>query len=159
MNPGVKSSEAFVFEKKYFEDFLLNEQRHTATRLITAEDIDMHAKESGDYFPHHMDEAWCNTQPFKHRIAHGTLIFTIAIGLTAGFINEVSMTYGYERLRFIKPVYIGDALKVTVTIKEKKDHKKPGYGLVTELVECFNQQSELVMVCEHLLLVNKKGTA
>jgi acyl dehydratase len=147
-----------VFEKKYFEDFELNENRQTGSRTVTAEDIDFHAKESGDYFPHHMDEAWCNTQPFKHRIAHGTLIFTIAIGLTADFVNEVSMTYGYERLRFIKPVFINDTIQVTVTIKDKQDHKKPGYGLVTESVECFNQHGELVMVCEHLLLVNKKNS-
>ena len=147
-----------VFEKKYFEDFELNEKRQTGSRTVTAEDIDFHAKESGDYFPHHMDEAWCNTQPFKHRIAHGTLIFTIAIGLTADFVNEVSMTYGYEQLRFIKPVFINDTIQVTVTIKDKKEHKKPGYGLVTESVECFNQHSELVMVCEHLLLVNKKNS-
>lgn len=146
-----------MFIRKYYEDFALSEKRQTNVRAISAEDIDFHAQESGDYFPHHMDEAWCNTQPFKHRIAHGTLIFTIAVGLTANHINEVSMTYGYDRLRFIKPVYINDCLQVTVTIKEKKDHKMPGYGLVTELVECFNQQGELVMVCEHLLLVNKKG--
>ena len=145
-----------VFEKKYFEDFELNEKRQTGSRTVTEADIDFHAKESGDYFPHHMDEDWCNTQPFKHRIAHGTLIFTIAIGLTAVSINEASMTYGYERLRFIKPVFINDTIQVTVTIKDKKEYKKPGYGLVTESVECFNQLSELVMVCEHLLLVNKK---
>ena len=145
-----------MFTRKYYEDFTLNETRATQASTISAEDIDFHAKESGDFFPHHMDEAWCNTQPFRHRIAHGTLIFTVAIGLTADFVNEVSMTYGYDRLRFIKPVYINDSISVTVTIKEKKDHKKPGYGLVTELVECFNQRGELVMVCEHLLLVNKK---
>ena len=145
-----------MFTRKYYEDFALNETRQTSTRTISAEDIDFHAKESGDFFPHHMDEAWCNTQPFKHRIAHGTLIFTVAVGLTADQINEVSMTYGYDRLRFIKPVFINDSIQVTVTIKDKKDHKKPGYGIVTELVECFNQEGELVMVCEHLLLVNKK---
>ncbi len=145
-----------MFTRKYYEDFTLNETRQTSARTISAEDIDFHAKESGDFFPHHMDEAWCNTQPFKHRIAHGTLIFTVAVGLTADLINEVSMTYGYDRLRFLKPVFINDSIQVTVTIFDKKDHKKPGYGLVTELVECFNQQGELVMVCEHLLLVNKK---
>jgi acyl dehydratase len=67
------------------------------------------------------------------------------------------MTYGYERLRFTRPVFIGDTIRVSVTIKDKQDHKKPGFGIVTELVEAFNQQDELVMVCEHLLLVNKKN--
>jgi len=104
-----------------------------------------------------MDEEWCKTQPFKKRIAHGTLIFSIAIGLTADQINEAAMTYGYERLRFIRPVFIGDTLKVTVTIKKLSEHKKPEYGLVTESVEAFNQHRELVMVCEHILMVKKRN--
>ncbi len=146
-----------MFTKKYFEDFELNTTRRTGRRTVTETDIVIHAGQSGDFFPHHMDEEWCKTQPFKKRIAHGTLIFTIAIGLTADVVNEVSMTYGYERLRFTRPVFIGDTISVSVTIKDKKDHKKPDYGLVTELVETFNQDNDLVMVCEHLLLVNKKN--
>jgi acyl dehydratase len=141
---------------KYFEEFELNEKRSTGGRTVTETDIVIHAGQSGDFFPHHMDEEWCKTQPFKKRIAHGTLIFTIAVGLTAAVINEVAMTYGYDRLRFVRPVFIGDTIKATVTISEKKDHKKPGFGLVTELVEVFNQHGETVMVCEHVLLVNKK---
>ena len=136
----------------------MQETRRTKGRTVTETDIVIHAGQSGDFFPHHMDEEWCKTQPFGRRMAHGTLIFTIVIGLTAELINEVSMTYGYDRLRFIKPVFIGDTLQVAVTIREKKDHKKPAYGLVTELVEAFNQQGELVMVCEHILLVNKASS-
>lgn len=145
-----------MFITKYYEAFELNEVRNTRGRTITETDIVIHAGQSGDFFPHHMDEEWCKTQPFGKRIAHGTLIFTVAIGLTADYINEVSMTYGYERLRFIKPVFINDTIRVKVTISDKKDHKKPGYGLVTEAVECVNQHDELVMCCEHLLLVKKK---
>jgi len=141
---------------RYFEEFELNEKRSTGGRTVTETDIVIHAGQSGDFFPHHMDEEWCKTQPFKKRIAHGTLIFTIAVGLTAHVINEVAMTYGYDRLRFIKPVFIGDTIKATVTISNIKEHKKPGYGLVTELVEVFNQHGEVVMVCEHVLLVHKK---
>ena len=144
-----------MFIQKYFEEFKLNDVRQTKGRTITETDIVIHAGQSGDFFPHHMDEEWCKSQPFKKRIAHGTLIFTVAIGLTADFVNEVSMTYGYERLRFIKPVFINDTIKVTVTIKELRDHKKPEFGLVTELVECFNQHNELVMLCEHILMVKK----
>lgn len=147
-----------MFIQKYFEEFALNDVRQTKGRTITETDIVIHAGQSGDFFPHHMDEEWCKSQPFKKRIAHGTLIFTVAIGLTADFVNEVSMTYGYERLRFIKPVFINDTIKVTVTIKELKDHKKPEYGLITELVECFNQHNELVMLCEHILMVKKANS-
>lgn len=148
-----------MFTKTYFEEFAIDHLRETLGRTITETDIVLHAGQTGDFFPHHMDEEWCKTQPFKKRIAHGTLIFSIAVGMTAQLINEVSMTYGYERLRFTKPVFIGDTIKVKVTIKEKKDHKKPGYGLVTELVETINQHNEVVMVCEHILLVQKRAEA
>ena len=146
-----------MFIQKYFEEFELNHTRQTHGRTITETDIVIHAGQSGDFFPHHMDEEWCKTQPFGRRIAHGTLIFTVAIGLTADQINDVSMTYGYERLRFIKPVFINDTIRVTITIKDKKEHKKPEYGLVTELVECFNQHNDLVMCCEHILMVKKRA--
>ena len=141
--------------KRYYEEFEPGQTRSTTGRTITETDIILHAGQTGDFFPHHMDEEWCKTQPFKRRIAHGTLIFSIAIGQTANEINEVSMTYGYDRLRFIRPVFIGDTLRTEVTIKSKNEHKRPEYGLVVEQVQTFNQHLELVMACEHLLLVEK----
>ena len=143
----------------HFEDYQLGHVRLTTGRTITETDFVVHAGHTGDFFPHHMDAEWCKTQPFKQRIAHGTLIFSISVGKTADIINEVAMTYGYERLRFIRPVFIGDTIYIKVTIKEKKDHKKTGFGLVTELVETFNQHHELVMLCEHILLAQKEETA
>jgi acyl dehydratase len=104
-----------------------------------------------------MDAVWCKTQPFKQRIAHGTLIFSIAVGMAATLINEVAITYGYERVRFVKPVFIGDTIHVKVTVKEKNEYKKPDYGLLTEQVEVYNQHNELVMFCEHILLIEKKN--
>ena len=145
--------------KKYFEEFIIGDGYKTAGRIITASSIDFHAEESGDYFPHHMDAEWCSTQPFKKRMAHGTLIFTIAVGLTAREINEASMTYGYDRLRFIKPVFINDTIYVVASIIDKKDHKREGMGIITEKVEAYNQHNELVMACEHLLLVHKSPAA
>jgi acyl dehydratase len=142
--------------KKYYEDFELNKIWETRARTITEADIIIHAGQTGDFFPHHVDAEWCKTQPFKDRIAHGTLIFSIAVGLTAYAVNEMAMTYGYDRLRFIKPVFIGDTIKVQVTVKEKKEYKKPGYGLITELLEVHNQYKKTVMICEHILLVNKE---
>ncbi len=147
-----------MFSTQYFEDYRINEIRNTMGRTITEADIVIHAGQTGDFFPHHMDAEWCKTQPFKQRIAHGTLVFSVAIGLTAAVINEAAMTYGYDRLRFIKPVFINDTIKVKITVMEKKDHKKPEYGLITEKVEAFNQHDELVMVCDHILLAQKKGS-
>lgn len=141
--------------KKYYEEFEPGQTRSTTGRTITETDIIIHAGQTGDFFPHHMDDEWCKTQPFKKRIAHGTLIFSIAIGQTANEINDVSMTYGYDRLRFVRPVFIGDTIRTETVIKSKKDHKRPEYGLIVEQVEVYNQHLELIMACEHLLLVEK----
>lgn len=147
-----------MFTDIYFEDYEPGSYRETIGRTITETDIVLHAGQTGDFFPHHMDAEWCKTQPFKQRIAHGTLIFSVAVGMTATLINRKAMSYGYNRLRFINPVFIGDTIKVKVTIKEKEQHKKPQMGIVTELVEVTNQDEKLVLVCEHLLLVEKRET-
>ncbi len=140
----------------FFEDFEIGSSRVSVGRTLTETDIVLHAGQSGDFYPHHMDAEWCKAQPFKQRIAHGTLIFTIGVGQTAGEINPAAITYGYERLRFPKPVFIGDTLRTKTTIAEKREYKRPEYGIIVEKVEVLNQRDECVMVCEHLLLVKRK---
>jgi len=142
---------------QHFEDYEVGSTRQTQGRTMTETDIVLHAGQSGDFYPHHMDAEWCKEQEFRQRIAHGTLVFTIAVGLTAGEVNPEALTYGYDRLRFVKPVFIGDTLRVRVTVKEKRDSpKRPGYGIVVELLEAFNQHQDVVLACEHLLMVKKK---
>jgi acyl dehydratase len=101
---------------KYYEDFVIGEGRETTGRTITETDFIVHAGHSGDFFPHHMDTEFCKTLPFGQRIAHGTMVFTIGVGLTATIINPVSFSYGYDRMRFVKPVFIGDTIRSRVEI-------------------------------------------
>jgi acyl dehydratase len=53
----------------FFEDYTLGDSRETFGRTITESDIVLHAGQTGDFFPHHMDKEWCKTQSFKERIA------------------------------------------------------------------------------------------
>ncbi|WP_066629363.1 MaoC/PaaZ C-terminal domain-containing protein [Labilibacter marinus] len=144
-------------KSQFFEDYTLGDFRETLGRTITETDFVVHAGQTGDFFPHHMDKEWCKTQPFKERIAHGTLTFSVAIGMTATEINPEAFSKGYDRLRFIKPVHIGDTIHVKVTISDKSESKKPEFGQVVEHVEVFNQRDEIVLVCDHILLANKKA--
>jgi acyl dehydratase len=85
------------------------------------------------------------------------MTFAIGIGLTATQINPVAFTYGYDRLRFPKPVFIGDTLHTRITVKEKApDPKRKGFGRVVEACEVLNQRDEVVMYCEHVLLVESR---
>jgi acyl dehydratase len=146
-----------MIRSQFFEEYEVGVVRETLGRTITETDIVLHAGQTGDFYPHHMDAQWCKTQPFGQRVAHGTLIFSVAVGMSAGEVNPEAFSYGYDRLRFIKPVFIGDTLHVKITLKEKRDYpKNPIYGLIVEQVEVMNQQHETVLVCEHLLLAKRK---
>jgi acyl dehydratase len=147
-----------MIRSQFFEEYEVGGTRETLGRTITEADIVIHAGQTGDFYPHHMDAEWCKTQSFGQRVAHGTLIFSMGVGMTAGDVNPEAFSYGYDRLRFIKPVFIGDTIYVKITLKEKRDYpKNPIYGVVVELVEVINQKSETVLVCEHLLLVKRKS--
>ena len=142
---------------RYMEDYALGSVRRSTGRTISEADIVLHAGQTGDFYPHHVDAEWCKTQEFKQRIAHGTLVFSVAVGQTAGEINPVAMSYGYDRVRFIKPVFIGDTLTAQCTVKEKRDHpKRPDHGIIVEAVESINQKNETVLAAEHLLLVRRR---
>jgi len=142
---------------QYFEDIEIGSERTSFGRTITETDFVVHAGHTGDFFPHHMDAAWCATQPIGQRIAHGTMVFAIGIGLTATTINPHAMSYGYDRLRFIRPVHIGDTLTTVTRIADKRDHpKRTAQGIVTESVDMRNQRGETVLTCEHLYLVDRR---
>jgi acyl dehydratase len=145
-------------DDRYFEDYAIGEERTTSGRTITEADIVIHAGQTGDFYPHHMDAEWCATQPFKQRIAHGTLVFSVAIGMAANVINPRSMSYGYDRLRFIRPTF-SDTIRVRATIADKRDYKRPEQGILVEKVEVFKQGQELVLSCEHLHIVERRELA
>lgn len=145
-----------MFQERFLEDYELGSVRTTLGRTITESDIVIHAGQTGDFYPHHMDAEWCKTQEFGQRVAHGTLIFSIGVGMTAGAINPRAFSYGYDRLRFVKPVFIGDTITCKVTIAETRPHKRPEMGFVVERLEVTNQRGETVLVCDHLLLCERR---
>jgi acyl dehydratase len=139
---------------KYYEDYQIGEGRQTTGRTITETDFVVHAGHSGDFFPHHLDAEFCKTLPFGQRIAHGTMVFTIGVGLTATIINPVAFSYGYDRLRFVKPVFIGDTIRSGVQITEKElMPKRPGFGRVVERLTVTKQGGETVLVADHIYMI------
>ncbi len=146
-----------MMKAQYFEDYQLGDSRTTLGRTLTETDFVVHAGHTGDFFPHHMDAEFMKSQPFGQRIAHGTMVFAIGVGLTATSINPVAFSYGYDKLRFVKPVFIGDTIHTKLTITHKlPDTKRPSHGRVWEFTEVFNQHGEVVLVCEHIYMVQRQ---
>ena len=143
--------------KLYWEGYEIGTKRSSSGRTITEADIVLHAGQTGDFYPHHMDAEWCRTQVFGQRVAHGTLILSVAVGMLAGEINEAAFSYGYDRVRFIAPVFIGDTITSNASIATKREHpKKPvEFGMVDEQVTVTNQKGEIVLAFVHVYMVER----
>lgn len=79
----------------YYEDYEVGAERVTIGKTITEADVVIHAGQVGDFFPHHMDAEWCKTTEFGQRIAHGTLTFSVGVGLTASITRYMRWLIRY----------------------------------------------------------------
>jgi 3-hydroxybutyryl-CoA dehydratase len=143
---------------KYFEDFEVGASSTSRTRTITETDIVNFAGLSGDFVELHMSETYAAQGPFGRRIAHGALIFSISTGLMIQ-MGEVYSTaiafYGVDKLRFVKPVFIGDTIHVVKKVIAT-DKKGPDRGVVTSETSVLNQNNEAVVVYTDKLLVKAR---
>ena len=143
----------------YFEDLAVGSTSESYGRTVTETDIVMHAGQTGDFYPHHMDAEFAANDAIGQRIAHGTLILSMAIGMLASSseINPDAMSYGYDRVRFIKPVHIGDTIRARSEIIAKRDHpRQPDrLGMYDEKVEVVNQHGDVVLALVKVYVVNR----
>jgi 3-hydroxybutyryl-CoA dehydratase len=110
------------------------------TKVVTSEHIKLFAVISGDLNPVHLDEAFAATTQFGKRIAHGMLTGAfISAGMAMQLPGPGSVYLG-QSLTFHKPVFIGDVLTVTLTVKAK-DTQKP---VVTIECQVTNADGKLV---------------
>src|SRR5215510_4194656 len=109
---------------KFYEDFEVGETATTAGRTITETDIVNFAGITGDWNEIHTNAELAAKGPFKQRIAHGALIFSISTGLSVRLgqtADTVIAFYGLDRLRFVKPTFIGDTVFVKQKVQEKTE--------------------------------------
>ncbi|MDT3740902.1 MAG: phenylacetic acid degradation bifunctional protein PaaZ [Candidatus Kapabacteria bacterium] len=147
--------------RKYFEQLKIGDTLPTHGRTITETDIVNFSGVSGDNFYAHTDVTSLEGTLFTGRVAHGYFIMSAAAGL---FVDPkkgpVLANYGIDELRFTQPVYVGDTIKVNLTVLEKIDKEDkeglPPHGIVKWDVEVFNQNRELVAQATILTLVAKK---
>jgi oxepin-CoA hydrolase/3-oxo-5,6-dehydrosuberyl-CoA semialdehyde dehydrogenase len=146
--------------RKYFDELEVGDAVVTARRTVTEADIVNFAGISGDFFYAHMDDIAARDSIFERRVAHGYFVLSAAAGL---FVDPapgpVLANYGLETLRFVKPVYPGDTIQATLTVKQKTaKEKKPDQvpqGVVAWDVEVRNQNDEPVAVYTILTLVRR----
>ncbi len=121
----------------------------TLEKTLSESDVYLFAGITGDMSPNHVNERYMSRSIYGTRIAHGALVFSLTSTAAAAFgirhrINGV--TAGYDRVRFIKPVFFGDTLRVDYRIGRIDREKQR----IHADIRITNQQDELVMVCEQI---------
>lgn len=122
-------------------------------RTITEADVVNFAGVSSDFHPLHMSETHATDSEFDGRVAHGNLVFSIAEATIAD-MNPKSFSYGYDNLRFIEPVLIGDTLTVHREVTDTEVYNDD-LGQVVYNYEVENQHGDIVLACEHITLVQR----
>lgn len=121
------------------------------TKTISADDVAMFARVSGDDQPLHLDAAFAAKTRFKKPIAHGMLsagLISAAIGtkLAPAFVA----VYLSQQLRFRMPVSIGDTITADLEVTAVDAEKR----ILTVRTDCLNQSGEAVVKGEATVLLD-----
>ena len=147
-------------QKKYGDDFKIGDVYTTAAITVTESHVVTWAGLTGDFYPIHMDEEFAAKTQFGTRIAHGPLIFGLAVGLVslAGFGEDAAIAWlGVDQMRMLAPVRIGDTIRVTVEVKEQTATSNPKKGVQMWLYTVRNQRQETVMSFEYKMMFHMRG--
>jgi acyl dehydratase len=137
--------------KYYWEDLQPGSVRELGSVTVSAEEIKEFA-EQYDPQPFHVDEGAGRRSIFGSLCASGWHTCALAMKLTVeNFLSEsASMgSPGLENLRWLKPVYPGDTLRLQYEITESRPlRKRTDTGLVRSSWEMFNQHGDKVLHME-----------
>ncbi len=99
---------------RYFDQLTVGDEfKGTRGRTVTETDIALFSAVSGDWNPIHNDAAFAAEGPFGGRIAHGLLLVSMMTGMAPISGTAVVALYGFERIRFVHPVSLGDTITYT----------------------------------------------
>ena len=144
----------------YYEDFELDQSFTTLGRTISEFDLVQFAGLTGDNSAFHTDEEFSKKSVYGRRLVHGMLAVSIALGLvsrTLIFEGTGVAFLGVDRLRFHKPVFIGDTVTAKFTIESMRETSNPERGMIARRIELFNQHKELVLDFSINGLVLRRG--
>jgi 3-hydroxybutyryl-CoA dehydratase len=146
---------------KYFEEFIPGLEMITQGRTVTEADIVNFAALTGDSNPMHTDAEYARTSLVGERVAHGMLGLSYAVGLAwqLGFMEGTVLTFRSIEWKFKGPVKIGDTIHVVAKVKEKKELRAAGGGLVTLEGRVLNQRDEVTQLGEWVVLVKSRSQA
>ena len=124
-------------------------------RNVTEQAVAAFAELSGDHSPNHVDEGVMSGSAYGGRIAHGALLVAYMSACSTALVeripgvraSETPVSLGYDRIRYLKPVYIGDRLRLRYAVEAVDAARRRARSRI----DVTNQRGEFVCVGEHIL--------
>ena len=124
--------------------------RTRLTKTVSESDVYLYAGITGDLDPNHVDEEFARKTSLGHRVAHGTLILGYTSAASTRILENFDrpmVSVGYDRVRFLKPVYFGDTITVDYEIESIERERERTIAKI----EVKNQHGDLVAVARHIM--------
>ncbi len=123
------------------------------TKTVSESDVYMFAGITGDFSPNHVNKAYMEKSSYGKLMVHGALMvgfMSTASTMAIAHVREAAETpvsLGYDRIRFVKPVFIGDTITVTYEFVSIDNKSKRSVADI----RISNQDGELTTVGQHIL--------
>jgi acyl dehydratase len=121
-------------------------------RTITDAEIFAFAAATGDDNRVHLDAQYAGSSGLAGRIAHGILVQGLMSTACTRWAERQGLRIlsgGWDRVRFIAPVFVGDTISTAYALKDPSDSGRRRMAAA----DAWNQRGEMVAVGTHVLHV------
>ena len=143
----------------YFEEFSVGQIfDHPIRRTVTETDNVLVTTLTHNPAALHLDAEYMKTTEFGQRLVNSCLTLSLMVGIS---VNDTThgttvANLGWDEVRFPKPVFHGDTLRIESEVLELRDSKsRPENGIVIFAHRAFNQNDELVGHCKRTALMHR----
>lgn len=141
----------------YYEQLEVGQQFvHGLRRTVTEADNVFFSALTHNPAALHLDEEYGKTTEFGQRIVNSAFTLGLMVGISVGdtTLGTTVANLGWDTVRFPKPVFHGDTLRVETEVLSKRDStSRPANGIVVFAHRAYNQRDELVATCERSALM------
>lgn len=145
-------------ENWFYEDWPVSQKIRSLRRIVGEADSHQFNLLVTGIHLYVQDQRFAEAQGiFRRRLVAGAFVFSAGLGFVAtNCVNAFS--YGYDHLRFTKPVVICDTI-YTIRTNLAKQPKTDTLGLIRASYEVFNEKGEIVLYCDHIQTVTNREPA
>ncbi|NYT23847.1 MaoC family dehydratase [Alcaligenaceae bacterium] len=147
----------------YYEQFHVGQTfKHDIRRTVTEADNVLFTAMTHNPAAIHLDAEYAKGTEFGRPIMNSAFTLGLMVGISVGdtTLGTTVGNLGWDEVRFPRPVFPGDTLRVESTVVELRDSKsRPQNGIVVFEHRAYNQRDEQVASCRRIALMLRSPAA